>query len=198
MQALTSSVLAGSAVQGARVQRRKGLAGRQLRAAVSNGARCRAFFKFGGKKSGYDKSSESGVSADSGARAWELQHARPAATCAAAAAAVPPGATLLRPPLLAALRRLCSCAAAAARRCHRRVLPACRPRLPMPSETARPGCAEYFKGESRDDYQGSDVQDYFMYMGMLASEGTYDRCEAMLASERAEGGCTVGLAAAVV
>ena len=30
--------------------------------------------------------------------------------------------------------------------------------------------AEYWKGESRDDFQPSDVQDYFMYMGMLASE----------------------------
>lgn len=29
---------------------------------------------------------------------------------------------------------------------------------------------EYFTGEHRDDYQASDVQDYFMYMGMLASE----------------------------
>lgn len=33
-----------------------------------------------------------------------------------------------------------------------------------------PPAAEYFTGEHRDDYQASDVQDYFMYMGMLASE----------------------------
>jgi hypothetical protein len=29
---------------------------------------------------------------------------------------------------------------------------------------------EYFQGQQRDDYLASDVQDYFMYMGMLASE----------------------------
>lgn len=77
-------------------------AGRQLRAAVSNGSRCRAFFKFGKKD---EKDSSAG-----------------------------------------------------------------------------PQSIEYFVGQRRDDYQASDVQDYFMYMGMLASEGTYDRCEAMLAS----------------
>lgn len=101
------SIFAGSAVQ-ARVQR-SSLAGRQLRGAVGNGARCRAFFKFGGgqkDKNGKERGYDSGVSID----------------------------------------------------------------------------AEYFTGEHRDDYQASDVQDYFMYMGMLASEGTYDRCEAMLAS----------------
>ncbi|KAI3438519.1 hypothetical protein D9Q98_000947 [Chlorella vulgaris] len=40
----------------------------------------------------------------------------------------------------------------------------------------------YFQGAKREDYLASDVQDYFMYMGMLASEGGYERCEEMLAS----------------
>ena len=67
MQAALSS-FAGSAVQ-ARVQRRS-LAGRQLRGAAGNGARCRAFFKFGGQKdkNGKERGYDSGVSVDAGAR----------------------------------------------------------------------------------------------------------------------------------
>lgn len=38
------------------------------------------------------------------------------------------------------------------------------------SPPLHPAFAEYFQGQQRDDYQASDVQDYFMYMGMLASE----------------------------
>lgn len=82
---------------------RRALGGQQLRRAAANGARCRAFFKFGGDK---EKEKTGGVASDQ----------------------------------------------------------------------------QYFKGVRRDDFQASDVQDYFMYMGMLASEGSYDRCEAMLAS----------------
>ena len=48
--------------------------------------------------------------------------------------------------------------------------------LPPPTPSSRPA-AEYWQGEKRDDYQPSDVQDYFMYMGMLASEvGGLRRC----------------------
>ena len=34
---------------------------------------------------------------------------------------------------------------------------------------------------SRSDFDADDVEHYFNYMGMLATEGTYDRLEAMLA-----------------
>ena len=67
MQAALST-FAGSAVQ-ARVQRGS-LAGRQLRGTVGNGARCRAFFKFGGgqkDKNGKERGYDSGVSIDAGA-----------------------------------------------------------------------------------------------------------------------------------
>lgn len=65
------SIFAGSAVQ-ARVQR-SSLAGRQLRGAVGNGARCRAFFKFGGgqkDKNGKERGYDSGVSIDAGASSY--------------------------------------------------------------------------------------------------------------------------------
>ncbi|PSC73948.1 LHCP TRANSLOCATION DEFECT-like [Micractinium conductrix] len=103
MQAVASSM---SSVVAAGARRARG--GQQLRRAAANGARCRAFFKFGGgKEQAKNKDGRDlGVSVDQ----------------------------------------------------------------------------QYWQGEKRDDYQPSDVQDYFMYMGMLASEGTYDRCEAMLAS----------------
>lgn len=42
---------------------RRAFAGRQLRAAVGNGSRCRAFFKFGGKK---DEAGSRGAPADAG------------------------------------------------------------------------------------------------------------------------------------
>ncbi|EFN57405.1 hypothetical protein CHLNCDRAFT_142839 [Chlorella variabilis] len=102
MQALTASVCAAAGSAARAGSRRRAFAGRQLRAAVSNGSRCRAFFKFGNSK---DKEAN-----------------------------------------------------------------------------GAPQDAEYFQGQKRGDYQASDVQDYFMYMGMLASEGNYERCEAMLAT----------------
>jgi hypothetical protein len=34
---------------------------------------------------------------------------------------------------------------------------------------------------SRSDFDADDVEHYFNYMGMLATEGTYDRLEAMMA-----------------
>ncbi len=36
--------------------------------------------------------------------------------------------------------------------------------------------------QGRDDYTYDDVEQYFNYMGFLATEGTYDRMEAMLKS----------------
>jgi hypothetical protein len=36
--------------------------------------------------------------------------------------------------------------------------------------------------QGRDDYTYDDVEQYFNYMGFLATEGTYDRMEAMLNS----------------
>lgn len=57
-----------------------------------------------------------------------------------------------------------------------RVLFACAARRPPPPSDASLlrflpcPTAEYFKGVARDDFLASDVEDYFMYMGMLASE----------------------------
>ena len=50
MQALTASVCAAAGSAARAGSRRRAFAGRQLRAAVSNGSRCRAFFKFGNSK----------------------------------------------------------------------------------------------------------------------------------------------------
>lgn len=59
--------------------------------------------------------------------------------------------------------------------CERLLNPAQLHTLPRLRCPALPCCpaAEYFTGEHRDDYQASDVQDYFMYMGMLASEARH-------------------------
>jgi hypothetical protein len=39
-----------------------------------------------------------------------------------------------------------------------------------------------FLTSGRSDFDADDVEHYFNYMGMLATEGTYDRLEAMMAS----------------
>jgi len=211
MQAALST-FAGSAVQ-ARVQR-SSLAGRQLRGAVGNGARCRAFFKFGGgqkDKNGKERGYDSGVSIDAGANGQgpglglvdsvlnragtrlcfgsgggemgtllqqyvkivELFYTR---TCYASlwwCSGAPGGGPL---PCVCLLKPAQRGAAAAAPL-----------RWPGPSTNPLPilhwSAPEYFTGEHRDDYQASDVQDYFMYMGMLASEarqrdGLLCRCAA--------------------
>ncbi|EIE20529.1 hypothetical protein COCSUDRAFT_18502 [Coccomyxa subellipsoidea C-169] len=41
--------------------------------------------------------------------------------------------------------------------------------------------AGVYASQKRDDYSADDVEHYFNYMGMLATEGTYDRLNAMLA-----------------
>ncbi|KAI6690532.1 hypothetical protein NL676_027360 [Syzygium grande] len=40
--------------------------------------------------------------------------------------------------------------------------------------------AGIYGGQSRDDFDRDDVEQYFNYMGMLAVEGTYDKMEALL------------------
>eukprot|EP00270_Netrium_digitus_P002492 TRINITY_DN1281_c0_g1_i1.p1 TRINITY_DN1281_c0_g1~~TRINITY_DN1281_c0_g1_i1.p1 ORF type:complete len:173 (-),score=27.53 TRINITY_DN1281_c0_g1_i1:200-718(-) len=40
--------------------------------------------------------------------------------------------------------------------------------------------AGIYGSQGRDDFDRDDVEQYFNYMGMLATEGTYDRMEALL------------------
>eukprot|EP00850_Spirogloea_muscicola_P025315 SM002747S09990 [mRNA] locus=s2747:1011:1600:- [translate_table: standard] len=40
--------------------------------------------------------------------------------------------------------------------------------------------AGIYSSQARDDFDRDDVEQYFNYMGMLATEGTYDKMEALL------------------
>lgn len=40
--------------------------------------------------------------------------------------------------------------------------------------------AGIYGSQGRDDFDRDDVEQYFNYMGMLATEGTYDKMEALL------------------
>lgn len=65
MQAVAGSIRCGAAAAVQQGGARRSLGGRQLQRAAANGARCRAFFKFGGAQQATDKSGRDlGISVD--------------------------------------------------------------------------------------------------------------------------------------